>query len=206
MKHVLIASLVLVGCGSKKDDKQNAPTPAEPAVKEAPPPEVPKPEAPAAAVDTTYGFCHVTGSGAVTFDQKTGHTGGSMLNIMQWHTEEMRQQVGYAAEGIILNCLGKEIRLNLLSDKTKPFPTKPATYKLGRNGDLVIMGTVPHPDEKRGLSLVPQTGTLEITAFDDNRIAGKGELVARTMPDKGELKLAIDFDLQCRNLSGCVKK
>lgn len=200
--------LVLVACGGKKEEPPAAaPTPAKPAPAAEPTP--PKPE-PAAKVekadDFAHGYCHVAGTGAATFDQKTGHTGASMLSVMQWQTEEIRKTLGASSEGIILNCLGDGVRLSFVSHAAKPFPTKPATYKINnRERQITVMGTVKHPDVKDGLSIMAPDGTFEVTAFDGKHIAGKGTLTAKTLPDKGEIKLTFDFDLQCYGLSNCGK-
>ena len=120
--------------------------------------------------------------------------------------EEMRTKLGYEKEGMILNCLGEHVRLNVMTGGPgKAFPTKPGSYKLGKGGDARVLGTVSHVAAKKGLSILGSDGTLEITAFDDKHIAGKGEFTAHTLPNKGDVKITFDFDMQCYGLSGCVK-
>ncbi len=206
-KLIIATSVLAAACGGKEEDKVRATAAPTTEVDKKPAPTAPtKPVPTETAPDFTYGYCHVAGSGAVTFDQKTAHTGSSVLNVMQWHTEEMRTKLGFAAEGIILNCLGKDVRLNIVSkQKGGAFPMKPASYKLGKGSAIGVLGTVTHADEKGGLSIVGTDGTLEITAFDSKHIAGKGEITIKTLPAKGDIKLTIDFDMQCRDLSGCPK-
>lgn len=204
MRHLLLV-IVLAACGGKKEENATAtPEAAKPAD---PTPPVAKTEPPAVQVpkadDFAHGYCRVVGSGAVTFDQKMPHTGGSMLNVYQWHTEDMRSKMGFKPEGMTLNCLGDGVRLNVIA--AGAFPTKPAKYTFGKKGELKLMGTIKHADERNGLSIMGADGSLDITAFDDKHIAGKGEVTVKTLPDKGEIKLALEFDMQCYGLSGCVK-
>lgn len=208
MKHIVIASLIVVGCG-KKDE---APAPyadkrsvtADKPIDKPVEPSGDKPAEPPAA-DTSKGACHVVGSGAVTFDQTTPHSGPSVLAIMQWHDPAMRQKIGYPDEGMILNCLGPNIRLNILTANDAPFPMKPATYQVGGKGAAIkVLGSMKLPDKE--VSILKAEGTLEITAFDAKHIAGKGEIkVLSTVPASGETTLAVDFDMQCTGLSGCAK-
>ena len=210
MKMYVLASLLAatIGCGGKKDENKAAatetakPAPPAPADPATPPPADEKPEPTEKAEDFTHGFCHVTGTGAATFDQKTGHGGPSTLSVMQWQTDKVQEMSG-AKEGLILNCLGEHVKLNLLTKKS--FPTKTATYAIGKDGEVSVLGSIKHPDEKDGLSLMTQAGTLEITAFDDKHIAGKGELTAKTLPDKGEIRIRFDFDFTCHGHGRCPK-
>jgi hypothetical protein len=196
MKHLLLAGLCVIGC-SKKDENAPAPapTPATKAPIAAPEPPAQPPAQPPApkAVDVSHGECHVVAKGAI-----------SMLNVFQWHTPEMRQKMGYKNEGMILNCLGKLVQVNLLTPD-KPFPTKPGTYKIGKGGDISLMGSIRPPGAKSASIWKPE-GTVEITAFDDKHIAGKVTAKAETLPKSTDLELEITFDMQCYNLSGCVGK
>ena len=214
MRMLLIASVAILGCGGKKDDGgasssgkiSGAPVepapPAPPVDKPADKPPADKPPADKPTTDTTHGTCRVVATGAVAFEQTSAHTGGSVLNVMQWHAPEMRAQMGYADEGMILNCLGDHVRLNVVTAKGASFPMKPAAYEVGGKDAVVrIMGQIEHPDGD--LSVMKSKGNLEITAFDDKHIAGKGTLTVETLPKKGDVELAVTFDLQCYGLSGC---
>lgn len=208
MHKVLIASLLLIGCkkseqaASHKAADKPAETPAAttPAA-ETPPVDTSKPGRPP---DTSYGTCRVVATGALAFEQESPHTGGSMLNIFQWHSPEMRQNMKYPDEGMILNCLGKDVRLNVMTRPRVAFPMKPGTYGVGTaDAGLFVTGQITKPGGD--LSVTKSTGQVEITHFDDDRIAGKGTVTVQTMPDSGESKLEISFDLKCYGLSGCKK-
>lgn len=213
MKHIVVALLIVVGCG--KQDEAPAPAVDKASVTADKPVDTPversadTPAAPKAAepkpADTSRGACHIVGSGAVTFDQTTPHTGPSSLAIMQWHDAAMRQKMGYPDEGMILNCLGPNIRLNVLTATGTPFPMKPATYQVGGKGAAIkVLGSMKLPDKE--VSILKAEGTLEITAFDAKHIAGKGEInIQSTVPVSGKTTLAIDFDMQCDGLSGCAR-
>jgi hypothetical protein len=211
--HKLLLALMLIGCGGKKDEGAASDKPAaKPETTAANPAETtdkpvePDANSPAAKprTDTSYGSCHIVATGAATVDETLSHTGGSMLNVFQWHTPEMRKQIGYADEGMILNCLGKDMKINIVTKKA--FPTKPGTYKFGGVGmprDLMLMGSIKGVDGKLA-SIMQATGQLEITAFDEKHIAGKLSATVETLPKAtGEIKVAVDFDMQCHGLSGC---
>lgn len=206
MHKLLITSLLLIGCGKKKESggsNQVTVKPAEPVAEQT----VEKPVAetadkPGRPPDASYGTCRVAATGALSFEQVSDHTGGSMLNIFQWHTPEMRQNMHYPDEGMILNCLGEDVRLNVMTRPRSPFPMKPGSYEVGTPGtSLFVTGQIT--GKEGNLSIVKSTGSIDITEFDDSHIVGKGTLTFDTQPATGESKLDINFDLKCYGLSGC---
>lgn len=201
--------LLLVGCGKKDDapaaSSKSADTPAtastdKPADKPADPPPAKQPPAP----DTSKGSCTIEVSGDMTVTETTAHTGPMTLNVFQWLSPDERSKMGWADEGLIMNCLGENVKLNILSKPKQPFPSGARKLKVGRGGDLTVMGQIgKRPDD---LSLMKVDGTGELTTFDDKRIAGKLELTGDGILHSGgskSVKINVTFDMQCAGLSGC---
>lgn len=208
MHKTLALTMVLCACGGDKEEARGSSAPAsasEPAREPARPesavtPEPAKPApvapAPAASPEASKGTCKVTATGGVTLEQTSEHGGGRTLNVMQWHTPEMRTRMGYKDHGMILNCGGKDIRLSILTNKE----LAPGKLSVGgKGGDVRLLGEFP--GEKA--SIMKSAGTLEITAFDDQRIAGTLDATVTTLPARGDITLHVTFDLQCYGLSGC---
>lgn len=214
-----VVLLLLAACGGKKEDKAGAANGAgQPATAESKPAETPaeKPAGTATAdagPDTSHGVCHVVGSGAVTFEQTTPNTGMSMFSVMQWHTPEIRRQLGYADEGFIMNCGGPSIELSVMTSRDKvekvSFPMQPAMYAVGRGKgkQIFVLGSIKPAEGGKPMSILDAEGTLEITAFDNKHMAGKAEIViAKTIPPaSGAITLTLDFDLTCHGQGGCPK-
>lgn len=202
--------VALAACGNKAENKptpEEAPKRADPAERrptdpppqpDDPPPEEtpdePPPELPPPAAGG--GQCTVIATAGRDFKQVSGG-GASAANVMQWHTPEMRAKMGYKDEGFILNCVGSDIRLSILS--TKPIPFGEKDYKVGQGDTSVrVTGTMGNT------SIAKASGMVSIEKFDDKRLAGRLTLyINETVPPSDMFKLIADFDFTCSGLSGC---
>lgn len=193
-----VAALVfVVSCGGKKEEATPAPASAsaKPEMTGEKPAAKPDDKPADKPVDTSRGTCKIVTTGAVAVEQTSGNSGPSTISVVQWLPPETRKQLGYGDEGLILNCLGKDARINILTKRDQPFPMKPGSYQVGKGGSMTVMGALGPRGSETHLSTVD--GTIEITAFDASRIAGKGTLKAKALAGKGDIELAIDFDMQC---------
>lgn len=206
--RIVAVVAVAAACGGTKDEPPaTADPPAAPPAD--PPAAPPAPVAPPAdppaepvAVDTSNGSCRVIGRGAMTFDQTSGNAPNALV-VWQWHTPEKRAQLGAAGDGFAINCLGKDIRLNILSAKGHG-AYGPRTYTVGGKGAGVrIMGQIGEVKGRKDASIMRSSGTLTITAFDEQHIAGTLDVTVSTLPDRGEITLAATFDLNCTHHGAC---
>jgi hypothetical protein len=196
MFRTALVCVVFAAACSKKDNKgQSQPAQAQPAgsgATAAAPATPPKPKKPPPPEDMNR-TCHITGSGAVAFDQTT-HPGGPMaMAVMNWLDPAMRDKLGYGKEGFIINCSGEKMDLNILTATNKEFPMKPAKYVIGGGYSPVrVLGTIKDGTE---YNIAKGDGELEITAFDDKHIAGKGTFTPTTFPARAGITIAFDFDM-----------
>ena len=145
-------------------------------------------------------------SGALTAEQTSG--GGTSRSVTSyWFKPDDKQLTMMfgddpAKVGLILNCTGKDINLNILArDRTKDgVPFGPKLYTIERKGELHVMASA-NKEPLGGLK-----GTIEITAFDASHIAGTIELEGHAMVDKTKpVKISGTFDYKCPGFSGCAK-
>ena len=193
MNKLLVAVVVLAGCGPEKEDY----------TKQAPPPEPERPkELPAppkkAEAPTDLGKCKLTASGAVTAEQETPG-GRTATNVSYWLSEEERKNV-MGIDGFVVTCQGEKIRLQIVPGGGKPdaMPFAPKKYEIkkGKGDATVSVGFGK-------AAMVDPNGTIDITAFDARHIAGTISLTGKLQPGGGTVKLEGEFDLVCPGLKGC---
>src|SRR4051812_18465958 len=192
--------ILLVACGACKDDKP-APPPAPAATPvEAEPPPKPMPPKPKRLTEADLGTCHLVASGAVTADQTTPG-GRTATNVSYWFNEaDQKKMMG--VDGFVINCIGADIRFQLVPGGGKkdgmPFKPKKYTFDKGK-GDANIMIAFGKA------TLASPSGTIDITSFDSHHIAGSIDLAGKLAPGGGEQKVTGSFDLACAGFSACDK-
>lgn len=183
---LLSTTLLLAACGGG-DESDAAPATSGPASTAADPAGTPPTDA-GAGTDTTAAApdddsCQVE----VTGDKSASWTAGggiSALNTQYWLTSEELEMFG-GAEGsfyFIVNCAGEAGSLSFIataSASEETIPYGPATYTLPvadnvlgaseSNEPIIVMLNLTDSQTNWGVS---EPGTLEITAFDDERLAG----------------------------------
>ncbi len=192
--------LGLVACGKPDEDykKQKPPEAAEPSAetKEAPPPPPPKKKE---LTEEELGKCDLEVTGAMTLKQ-TSPGGRTATNISYWFTEAERKNM-MGVDGFVVNCHGKDIKFSILPGGGKkdgmPFGPKKYEFKKG-TGDANVRVTFGPK-----LTMGDPSGTVDITRFDKQRIAGTINLTGKLMPGNGAVKLTGSFDFACPGFSGC---
>jgi hypothetical protein len=193
-----------------------APGPAEPAegspATEAPDTVAPDTEAPEASGDDQ---CQVEVTGDKTASW-TSPGGISAVNTEYWLSPELKEMFG---EGFyfIVNCDGTGEGGSLsfvagIAATAEDIPYAPATYtlnpaesRLGTNPDdpITVLLTLEDSETNWGVS---EPGVLEITAFDENHIAGRFEFTATDLlydlggaESEGTVQVSGQFDYRNPN-------
>jgi hypothetical protein len=217
---VVLGSLAIAACGGGGDDSSSEPagtsadadsvatTPADDAapldtaaqdVGDAP--DVPPP-----APSSGDGSCDVQ----VTGDKQTEWSGGGTLadvGVSYWYSDAEKELVGDGF-GIILNCSSDGVdSLSIVSGSTADeasIPQAPGTYQLTSDGASTgsdLFGVlITLEDSETNWRVSDPRGTLTITEFDDDSIAGSFEfpmedsLAELTGTSEGTINVTGNFD------------
>lgn len=200
MTKLAVVIVVLGACGKPDEDykKQKPPeeTTGAPAASETkPPPPPPKKQ----LTEEELGKCELEVSGAREAKQ-TSPGGRTATNVSYWQSEAERGTMS-SIEGFVVNCHGPDVKFSILPGGGKkdgmPFSPKKYEFKKG-TGDANVMVTFG-PKHTLG----DPNGTVEITRFDKQRIAGTINLSGKLVPGGGNVKVTGSFDYACPGLSGC---
>lgn len=150
-------------------------------------------QAPPEAKPVDLGACVLQATGAITV-QETMQGGRAAVASRYWQTEEER---GLApVQDITVNCLGKQLRVSVVSKPGATVPFGPKTYRLDKGrGELVVLA-------KAGKPMTDVTGSIDITAFDTRHLAGTIDLSGKA---GGSVKLTGSFDFACPGYGGCAR-
>ncbi|MDB4952603.1 MAG: hypothetical protein JWO36_172 [Myxococcales bacterium] len=201
VRHMRTTLMICLLAGAACKDDKPAPAPApDPTPVEPTPAAKPLPPKPKHLTEAELGTCHLTASGAVTADQTTPG-GRAAANISYWMSEaDQKKMMG--VDGFVINCIGSDIRFQLVpgGGKKDGMPFKPKKYDFEKGkGDANLMIAFGKT------TLATPSGSIDITSFDSHHIAGSIELAGKLTPGGGDEKLTGNFDLACAGFSACDK-
>ena len=158
------------------------------------------PPKPKHLTEADLGTCHLVASGAVTADQITPG-GRTATNVSYWFNEADQQKM-MGVDGFVINCIGSDIRFQLVpgGGKKDGMPFKPKKYDFVKGkGDANLMIAFGKN------TLATPSGSIDISSFDSHHIAGTIELAGKLTPGGGDEKITGNFDLVCAGFSACDK-
>jgi hypothetical protein len=197
MTKLAVILLVLGACKPERKQQHIEPDPEPaPEVAEAkPPPPPPK----KVLTEEELGTCELEVTGAKQIKQ-TSPGGRAATNVSYWFSEAERSNM-MGVDGFVVNCHGKDVKFSILPGGGKkdgmPFGPKKYDFKKG-SGDANVMVTFG-PKHTLG----DPTGTVDITRFDKQRIAGTINLSGKIVPGNGAVKVTGKFDFACPGFSNC---
>jgi hypothetical protein len=151
------------------------------------------------------GSCHVDVTGAETASWDAG--GGMSATLVEyWLSEDERATLG-GTFGLIVNCAGDPGYVGLSATSAgsvETIPQAPGVYELlpgaaGLSAPILAGVDLTGSDATWGLD---QPGTLDITAFDDEHIAGTFSFTATDLFGSvdGQIAVSGDFDFHNPNV------
>jgi hypothetical protein len=185
MRFVVVSALlVLAGC--KSEDKTPPPPPPEKA------PEPPPPRKKLGPV--SFGTCTLKSTGAFEAEE-TIEADKKSAASKYWQAEDQRGAVPMPA--LTINCVGKDLRVSIVSSPNGAVPYGLKTYDVVKNGDLVLIG-------RAGDQLSDFAGTVVIDAFDSKHVTGTLKVTAKQGMGKKRVAIEGSFDLACPGMAGCA--
>jgi len=208
MSKLVVLTFVLAAC-SKEDYKNQKPP--EPEQKEVPAAKKPPAEPQKELKPEELGSCELKATGAVKVDQ-TSYGGRAATNVSYWLSPE-EQGTMSNIQGFAVTCAGPDIKFAILPGGGKrdgmPFSPKKYEFKKG-TGDANVMVSFSPKNAKTAKEGDQQTlgdpaGTVDITAFDKQHIAGTIDLKGKLVPGGGAVSVTGKFDFKCPGFKGCAQ-
>lgn len=185
MRFVVVSALLVVA-GCKSEDKTPPPPPPEKA------PEPPPPRKKLGPV--SFGTCTLKATGAFEAEE-TIEADKKSAASRYWQAEDERGAVPMPA--LSINCVGKDLRISIVSSPNGAVPYGLKTYDVVKNGDLVLIG-------RAGDQLSDFAGTVVIDAFDSKHVIGTLKITAKQGMGKKRVAIEGSFDLACPGMAGCA--